>query len=766
MDKTEKVKRWLWHAFHGIDRNTGAIDPTELKVLTAHVGASLGAHNTGSIAGKVSEKFKCNSTGSICFQSYLDFLKEQNFLQNENIDNKKLEDTCWMLSFKKYETRDNKIVANPELKKLWQIFNFLAEPETYPVTIDREEMALLMEKLVLALGMKWDMTHFEYVTKDLKTFTFNKMLCCYESTFAKGMDKVSIAEAVLEVYDEIIEEVEKKGLLFKRGHKIKSWKERWFVLKPGCLSYYTNRNEKEKKGDVFITSCWEAENIPDQKSYKNVFAIWTKECKQQEKTRYELSAPDPRTRQAWLIAVRAIVQREQTKGKGQYGELLKRREKRRLQNIKLEEERKWREAEFLEKKSKEREIEDLQKAQEAAQKKAAEELALRLLNEEGERRQRQLEKEEREQAERKMKSINAAKLEAERRAEEEAARRIAKEEEEEKRRWLELQERERQTKELEAVNAARLEAVHRANEEARLRKLKEKEEKERRRLDYQERAQQAKELEEVKAARLAAEKKAEEEAKLRKAKEEEEEKRRLLEEEERARQAQQLEELRMACADASKQAKLEEALKEAEKKRKAELEALMEHMRIALEEERKARTDAEEARALHQRLLEQEALERERFKEKQDRIFREEQQRREDLELKSEVLSKQREEKEALLEIERARFKELENERMAADQQLKVALEKIDKAEKLKERKEMLRRELLKPVGLARPIQPSAKPLFTHRGLPQFLDNKLYKEQQELIHEIEAGDKTAANGHSDGCNGQQTNQEGTENLNR
>ena len=47
------------------------------------------------------------------------------------------------------------------------------------------------------------------------------------------------------------------------------------------------------------------------------------------------------------------------------------------------------------------------KAQEAAKRKAAEELALRLLNEEGERRQRQLEKEERELAERKMESINA-----------------------------------------------------------------------------------------------------------------------------------------------------------------------------------------------------------------------------------------------------------------------------------------------------------------------------------------------------------------------
>ena len=111
----------------------------------------------------------------------MEFLNEQNFLQNDNVDANKLEDTCWMLSIKEYEKRDHKIIANPELKKLWQIFNFLAEPDIFPVSIDREEMAILMEKLVVAIGMKWDMSHFEYVTKDLKTFTFTKMLCCYET---------------------------------------------------------------------------------------------------------------------------------------------------------------------------------------------------------------------------------------------------------------------------------------------------------------------------------------------------------------------------------------------------------------------------------------------------------------------------------------------------------------------------------------------------------------------------------------------------------
>ena len=62
-----------------------------------------------------------------------------------------------------------------------------------------------------------------------------------------------------------------------------------------------------------------------------------------------------------MVALNVIIQREQTKGLGQYGELLKRREKRKKEHERLEEEQRRREVELMEKRRQEREIDDLQK---------------------------------------------------------------------------------------------------------------------------------------------------------------------------------------------------------------------------------------------------------------------------------------------------------------------------------------------------------------------------------------------------------------------
>lgn len=40
--------------------------------------------------------------------------------------------------------------------------------------------------------------------------------------------------------------------MLKRGHVRRSWQERWFMLKPGFLAYYTSEDQKEKKGEVLL----------------------------------------------------------------------------------------------------------------------------------------------------------------------------------------------------------------------------------------------------------------------------------------------------------------------------------------------------------------------------------------------------------------------------------------------------------------------------------------------------------------------------------
>lgn len=38
--------------------------------------------------------------------------------------------------------------------------------------------------------------------------------------------------------------------MLKKGHVRRNWHERWFVLKPGSLTYYISEDQKEKKGEV------------------------------------------------------------------------------------------------------------------------------------------------------------------------------------------------------------------------------------------------------------------------------------------------------------------------------------------------------------------------------------------------------------------------------------------------------------------------------------------------------------------------------------
>lgn len=40
--------------------------------------------------------------------------------------------------------------------------------------------------------------------------------------------------------------------MMKKGHKRKNWTERWFVLKPNCISYYVGEDLTEKKGDILL----------------------------------------------------------------------------------------------------------------------------------------------------------------------------------------------------------------------------------------------------------------------------------------------------------------------------------------------------------------------------------------------------------------------------------------------------------------------------------------------------------------------------------
>ena len=44
-----------------------------------------------------------------------------------------------------------------------------------------------------------------------------------------------------------------QGFLYKKGHKVTNWKERWFIATPKVLKYYSGKDMKEKKGQMAIS---------------------------------------------------------------------------------------------------------------------------------------------------------------------------------------------------------------------------------------------------------------------------------------------------------------------------------------------------------------------------------------------------------------------------------------------------------------------------------------------------------------------------------
>ena len=113
-----------------------------------------------------------------------------------------------------------------------------------------------------------------------------------------------LKEGLQDFYASILDEVTLTGFLYKRGHSmLKSNKSRWFVLTPDKFTYYVSSGYREKKGEVVLNSEAKVSSIPDKGSNKCRFLVT---CGQTKKE-FEQTAPDQRTRQAWISAIQTAI---------------------------------------------------------------------------------------------------------------------------------------------------------------------------------------------------------------------------------------------------------------------------------------------------------------------------------------------------------------------------------------------------------------------------------------------------------------------------
>ena len=109
-----------------------------------------------------------------------------------------------------------------------------------------------------------------------------------------------VDEALEEDVDHVINDVIKKGYLVKKGHKMKSSKERWFVLKPTNLTYFTNQTCTEQKGVIVVNKSSSVIVLA-----KGKFGV---KCGETERL-YELEAKDQKSRSEWIASIQAAIGR-------------------------------------------------------------------------------------------------------------------------------------------------------------------------------------------------------------------------------------------------------------------------------------------------------------------------------------------------------------------------------------------------------------------------------------------------------------------------
>lgn len=138
----------------------------------------------------------------------------------------KTELTCWKFCKETYSSS----LQESDVFKIWQIFNTLADENSFPPAISNEDYNWIMEKFV----------NFANVNDGLPPantkMIFQRFLDCLEKLFFS----VSISDALKRIYGWLVKEVMKGGWVYvryKRRFHSSSWSRKWLTLSPGKLEF-------------------------------------------------------------------------------------------------------------------------------------------------------------------------------------------------------------------------------------------------------------------------------------------------------------------------------------------------------------------------------------------------------------------------------------------------------------------------------------------------------------------------------------------------
>ncbi|XP_064612432.1 switch-associated protein 70-like [Liolophura sinensis] len=408
----EESKKCIWHAFDVLDeQNTGTVSRSKLKVLTHNLANAVGIEG---MEEQIQEE-----TLILDFNDYQEFIDNQLFTNlkktltdtennvRSSASPESIDQVCWVLCARKYSNRAAAKLNDKDSMLMWKVFNFLAEQGAsesqleLPLRIDVEEVKFVLKRFADFTGNPYEPEKLDAAVGDTLTLDFLSFLQAFETVALNNLKPSEISRGVNDVYEELIKEVIKKGMMSKKGHRVTNWKERWIVLTPTSLRYYANKGTaaKDLKGELPVThqaSVESQDEKPGAKLHRFTFHAYGRKP-------YEFCTPDLKTKNEWIRALQTAIEYSSKPGQVQRVAKAERRQLREDKRNQLSEEERRRreEQEMIERQRSELESErearaqlEARYAEEAARREAffAKLKEIERLREEEQRRLAELEK--------------------------------------------------------------------------------------------------------------------------------------------------------------------------------------------------------------------------------------------------------------------------------------------------------------------------------------------------------------------------------------
>lgn len=182
---------------------------------------------------------------------------------------------------------------------MWRIFNCLSTK----ATVGEAEIATIVDRFVDSVGVR--INGFIRAKKQcsgggVQFFPMLEQIC---ASIPDNVEDKVIGLIIRRISDELLGQVIKCGMLSKKGHLRHSWKERWCILRPGVLKYYTDENLTEQKGAICINGASRVEGIENKSGHHFRFLLV---CGKTGKM-FEIEAPTEIERVEWIQSIKSVM---------------------------------------------------------------------------------------------------------------------------------------------------------------------------------------------------------------------------------------------------------------------------------------------------------------------------------------------------------------------------------------------------------------------------------------------------------------------------